>query len=274
MFAVGLPLIIGMILFLPHYHHLALNILVTVFSALGAVEFAGILGKKGIALNRVEAAALGLLGPGAMTVINSFGLGGQVFSATFILGASWLLVSRVFFSTEDLKNYTNRIAAGFSLMMYPGLFMAWVVRMTILPHASGVILLFFLIVFANDSVAWAVGMLFGKGNRGIIPVSPNKSVAGFIGGIGASVLIGVGAEILLDIPFVSRVLPPSLAGICLGLCTGIAATLGDLAESAMKRSSDMKDSGAIIPGRGGVLDSIDSVALAAPVFYVLYRFLF
>jgi phosphatidate cytidylyltransferase len=209
-----------------------------------------------------------------MTMVNSFDRGGQVFSATFILGAFWLLVSRVFCSTEDLKNYTNRTAAGFSVMLYPGLFMAWVVRMTILPNASSVILLFFLIVFANDSTAWAVGMLFGKGNRWIIPASPNKSVAGFIGGISASILVGVGADVLLGIPFVSRVLPPALAGICIGLCTGIAATLGDLAESAMKRSSDMKDSGTIIPGRGGVLDSIDSVALAAPVFYVLYRLLF
>jgi phosphatidate cytidylyltransferase len=60
----------------------------------------------------------------------------------------------------------------------------------------------------------------------------------------------------------------------LGLLSGAAATLGDLAESVMKRSSDIKDSGSIVPGRGGALDSIDSIALAAPVFYGLYRLLF
>jgi phosphatidate cytidylyltransferase len=273
-FALGLPIIMGIVLFLPHYNHLVLNIVVVFFSALGAVEFAAILRRKGIALHPVEAAILGLLGPGAMTLVNSFGRGGQVFSAAFIMGASWLLVSRVFCSEEGLKNYTTRTAGGFSVMMYPGLFMAWVVRMTILPDAEKVILVFLLIVFANDSTAWAAGLLFGKGNRGIIPASPNKSIAGFIGGISAAIIIGAGAEILLVKVFESRFLPRSMAGIIIGLCTGVAATLGDLAESALKRSSGMKDSGAIIPGRGGVLDSIDSLSLAAPVFYVLYRLLF
>jgi phosphatidate cytidylyltransferase len=60
----------------------------------------------------------------------------------------------------------------------------------------------------------------------------------------------------------------------LGLFTGIAAVLGDLAESALKRSAGVKDSGSLIPGRGGILDTIASLALSAPVFYVGYRLLF
>jgi phosphatidate cytidylyltransferase len=140
------------------------------------------------------------------------------------------------------------------------------------PRANLVILVFLLIVFANDSAAWAAGMLLGRGNRGLVPASPNKSIAGFIGGIGASILIGAGAELLVKSAFSSPF--PPWGGIVIGLCTGIAANLGDLAESAMKRSSGLKDSGSLIPGRGGVLDSIDSIALAAPVFYLLYRVIF
>jgi phosphatidate cytidylyltransferase len=69
-------------------------------------------------------------------------------------------------------------------------------------------------------------------------------------------------------------IPPLPSGILLGIACGLAVVLGDLAESAIKRSCDMKDSGFIVPGRGGILDSTDSIALTAPVFYVLYRFFF
>ncbi|MDR1970772.1 MAG: phosphatidate cytidylyltransferase [Treponema sp.] len=273
-FAIGLPLIVGIVVFLPYHNHLALNLLVILFSALGAVEFAAILGRKGITCLPAEAAILGALAPAAMTVLNSFGWEGQVFSAVLILGACWVLLSRIFCSAEGLKDYTERSAAGFSVMLYPGLFMACMVRMTALPRSEMVVLAFLLIVFANDSAAWAVGMLLGRGSRGIIPASPNKSIAGYIGGIAASILVGVAAEIFVGPVFVTRLSPASLGGIVIGLCTGIAANLGDLAESAMKRSSGIKDSGTLIPGRGGVLDSIDSVSLAAPVFYILYRIIF
>jgi phosphatidate cytidylyltransferase len=273
-FVVGVPLVLGIVLLLPHYHHLVLNLVVTVFSVLGSVEFAAILGKKGFKLHPAEAVFLGILGPLAATMINSFALDAQIFPLVLILGAFWLLVSRVFSSGDKLLDHSARIVAGFSVMAYPGLLMVWIILMSAFPHAEQVILAFFLVVFGNDSLAWAAGMLFGKGNRGIIPASPNKSLAGFITGIGVSVLVGVLAELLLKDAFVTQLPVPALAGIAIGLCTGIAATLGDLTESAMKRSSGMKDSGAIIPGRGGVLDSIDSLALAAPVFYILYRLLF
>jgi phosphatidate cytidylyltransferase len=270
-FALGLPLIIGITLFLPQFKHLALNILIILFSALGALELAAIFRRKGLAVHPAEALILGALAPAAMTARSSLGKGPGL-SAVFMAGAFWLLVVRVFRRGEKLEDYTERTAAGLSLMIYPGLFMSAVIRMGGFPRAGQVILLFLLIVFANDSAAWAAGMLFGGGNRGLIPASPNKSIAGFIGGIGASILIGGGAELCFRSVFASP-LPP-LGGIITGLGTGIAANLGDLAESALKRSSGLKDSGSLIPGRGGVLDSIDSISLAAPVFCFLYRVIF
>jgi phosphatidate cytidylyltransferase len=123
-------------------------------------------------------------------------------------------------------------------------------------------------------------MLFGKGNRGIVPASPNKSVAGFIGGAFGTIVIGVGAVLIQPDVFILQNAVSGVPGgavtigALLALLTGIAATLGDLAESAIKRSSGADDSGNIIPGRGGVLDSIDSVAFAAPVFYLLSSLLF
>jgi phosphatidate cytidylyltransferase len=98
-------------------------------------------------------------------------------------------------------------------------------------------------------------------------------VAGFIGGFVASILVGVGATYFAPETFRSRLEGP-FAGIILGFVSGLAATLGDLGESAIKRSANVKDSGTVIPGRGGALDTIDSIALAAPVYYGLYRLLF
>jgi phosphatidate cytidylyltransferase len=198
---------------------------------------------------------------------------GQIVPGAFILGASWLLVSGIW-SSAKFDSYLGRVAAGFGVMIYPGLFIAWIIQMAILPEASMVILVYFLVVFLNDSAAWAAGMLFGNGNRGIVAASPNKSIAGFIGGIGASLLTGIAAPFFFPAAFTSASMAPVAAGALLGLGAGIAATLGDLSESALKRGAGVKDSGTLVMGRGGALDSIDSLALAAPVYYILYQILF
>ncbi|GHV77989.1 phosphatidate cytidylyltransferase [Spirochaetia bacterium] len=277
-FTIGLPFTVCLVLFLPQKNHIAVNIVVVLLSALGAIEFAGMLRKKEHpqqgTLPYREAAVLGSLVPIAVTLIVSFGFGGQYISIALILGAGWILVSQVFTAADKFEAVISRTSSGLAVMLYPGLFMAWVIRMNLLPHSGVVILMFLLIVIANDSAAWAVGMLFGKGNRGIIPASPNKSASGFIGGFIAATLIGIGAVLFAPETFPSSRLPPLLSGIILGFISGLAGTLGDLGESVMKRSANIKDSGTVIPGRGGILDTIDSIALAAPVYYGLYVLLF
>ena len=107
-------------------------------------------------------------------------------------------------------------------------------------------------------------MLFGKNNRGYIKASPNKSIAGFIGGIAGSILSGLLGIYIWPEIFIGSILKI----IILGIIVAIAAIAGDLAESVFKRSAGWKDSGRVIPGRGGILDSIDSILMAAPVFYI------
>jgi phosphatidate cytidylyltransferase len=272
-FVIGLPLVVVLVLCLPQKNHIAANVIVVLLSALGAAEFADMLRKKGPAVSRWEAGLLGSLAPAAMTLMVSLGFGGQTISIALMAGASWLLVSRIFSGADKFDAALSRIGSGFGVMIYPGLFMAWIVRMSLLPRSDMVILVFLLMVIANDSAAWALGMLFGKNNRGIIPASPNKSAAGFIGGFAASVLVGLGAAHFAPETLAPRLGGP-LSGIILGLASALAGTLGDLGESAMKRSANIKDSGAVVPGRGGVLDTVDSIALAAPVYYGLCRLLF
>jgi phosphatidate cytidylyltransferase len=117
-------------------------------------------------------------------------------------------------------------------------------------------------------------MLFGRNNQGIIAASPNKSTAGFIGGFAASTIVGIGVVCFAPQVFPPRFFPQPFTGALLGLVCAAAGSLGDLAESAMKRSAVIKDSGTVVPGRGGILDCIDSIALTAPVFYGLCRLLF
>jgi phosphatidate cytidylyltransferase len=274
MFAVGLPLVVGIVVLLPQRNHAAANMIITLLSSFGALEFSDIIGKKGYRLSLGEAAILGSLAPLAMTLSVSFNVNGELVPGAFILGASWLIASRTFSSIVEVKSTVDRIIAGLSVMIYPGVFMLWIVRMSLFANATTVILVFLLIVFANDSFAWAVGMLWGKGNRGVVPASPNKSVAGFIGGLSASILIGALAPIIFPQVFASSRIPDIAAGIILGFVTGVVAIIGDLAESTIKRSGEVKDSGVLILGRGGVLDSIDSLALAAPVFYALHIILY
>jgi len=273
-FFVGFPALLSVVIFFPQFNHLLLNLVCITFTILGAVEFRNILTHKNLVISLPEAVIMGAISPAAWTVVVSFGVAGNIVPGAFILGASWLLVFRIFTSQEKLDLYIGRTVAGFAVMIYPGLFMAWIVQMAVFPKAGPVILVFFLVAFLNDGAAWLAGMLLGKGNRGIIPVSPKKSAAGFIGGLAASVGTGLLAAAFFPAAFTSKVVPSYLAGALLGLGAGAAAILGDLAESALKRSAGVKDSGTLILGRGGALDSIDSLALAAPVYYIIYQVLF
>jgi len=273
-FFAGLPVLLLLVIFLPAYNHLCLNLTVVLFAVLGALEFQNILKEKDLYIPLPETAILGGMVPALTTASVSFGFSGFFIIIIMMAAFSWLLLSRIFSAAKEQKMFINRAAAGFSVIIYPGIFLSWIIAMSAFSASVILIVVFLLMVFLNDSAAWAAGMLFGKGNRGIIPVSPNKSIAGFAGGIIASLLIGLGGVIFFPEIFTARLLPPVFSAILLGLFTGIAAALGDLGESVLKRSAGIKDSGFIIPGRGGILDSIDSIAMAAPVYYLVIRLLF
>ncbi|MBW2653367.1 MAG: phosphatidate cytidylyltransferase [Deltaproteobacteria bacterium] len=123
-----------------------------------------------------------------------------------------------------------------------------------------------IVVFANDTGAFYMGTFFGK--RALSPtISPNKTIEGSLGGLTASVTIGF---IFCQIFF--NDLSLSFLAIPASFFLAIAGQIGDLFESAMKRASNIKDSGRILPGHGGMLDRIDGLLLAIPVLYVYLVF--
>jgi len=124
------------------------------------------------------------------------------------------------------------------------------------------VLWLFIIVWAGDIAAYFVGLLLGR-HKMAPKVSPGKSWEGAVAGLGAGGLAGLLAGPVFG-------LAPA-AAIGLGAITSIAAQIGDLFESALKRRTGVKDSGGLLPGHGGVLDRFDAVLFAVPVAYLFLR---
>ncbi|KPQ25371.1 MAG: phosphatidate cytidylyltransferase [Halomonas sp. HL-48] len=168
------------------------------------------------------------------------------------------------------------------VMRYPGLTAQWRstpgrllmglwvllpcwVGFNILRESGAVWLLFvLLLVWAADIGAYFAGRRWGR--RKLAPrVSPGKSWEGVFGGMAATTLLAVGFAIGLSLG-----LGESIALVVITLLVTLISVLGDLLESMLKRYRDVKDSSQLLPGHGGVLDRIDSLTAAIPLFALLY----
>lgn len=119
---------------------------------------------------------------------------------------------------------------------------------------------FFLMLWGNDTGAYIFGMKFGK-KRLFERHSPKKSWEGFFGGVFTSILVGATLSHYFSIYSLYQWLSLATIISCFG-------TMGDLVESMFKRSIEIKDSGKILPGHGGLLDRFDGLLLSAPVVFV------
>jgi phosphatidate cytidylyltransferase len=120
-----------------------------------------------------------------------------------------------------------------------------------------IVLWLILMVCAADIGAYFAGRAFGK--RKLAPrVSPGKTWAGAVGGLAMVALIAAGGALYFGLP--------TLSVVVFGCGVGIFSIIGDLTESMFKRAAALKDSGTLLPGHGGLLDRIDSVTAAAPLY--------
>ncbi|QFT54175.1 phosphatidate cytidylyltransferase [Microbulbifer sp. THAF38] len=129
-----------------------------------------------------------------------------------------------------------------------------------LDHGAWLVLYVVAIVVAADVGAYFVGRKFGK-RKLAREVSPGKSWEGFFGGLGACLILALVTSYLFDLPLKNTVL--FSFGV---LVTALASVIGDLLESMFKRHRGIKDSSHILPGHGGVMDRLDSLTAALPVF--------
>lgn len=255
-----------------YWNHLPINALACIVSAFAADELFKIFNKKIQLQNRCLIIILAVLMPltSYFLVFLSKSYNNVDFSLWIFLIAAMILMGIEVFKNKIFDDSLLRIAASIFIVFYCGFLFTFITRITLFKESTVFLGLFLFTVFMNDSLAWLFGVLFGKNNRNVFSASPNKSVAGFIGGIFGAILSCVLARFLWPHIFTSSI----YFSVLLGFLTSIAAITGDLIESVFKRSADVKDSGNIIPGRGGILDCIDSIVFAAPVFYVASYLLF
>lgn len=129
-------------------------------------------------------------------------------------------------------------------------------------HGIEYILFAFTVIWMTDSGAYFIGRKFGK--RKLWPdISPNKTIAGFVGGIGAAIVFACLFQYIYPVTSSYSIL------IIVTVLASVVGQLGDLVESAMKRHYDVKDSGKILPGHGGILDRFDSLLFVIPLLHFL-----
>lgn len=130
----------------------------------------------------------------------------------------------------------------------------------------------FVLIWTNDTFAYLVGKSIGK-HKLYERISPKKTIEGFLGGVVFAVFAGYLISKLYIKPNPNFSDTSILIWTMIALIVGVFGTIGDLIESKFKRIAEVKDSGKIMPGHGGILDRLDSVIFVAPIVYLFYQIL-
>ena len=267
MFVAAVPLFFVLIFAVPAYRHLLFTLCATAAAILGSREVAALLARRAVAGRWHFAAACSALFP-VVAYLENWGIvSGHVFGAVAAAVVALVLAVTLLLGAAQRGRNGDPIGqTGATLFasLYPGLFIGYIVRLAGLGNPQWLLLTFFVAVFSNDTIAYLAGKLAGGRTALGLPASPTKTAVGYATGIGASVAALIVAQRVFPGAPQFGTLEAALGGAAMGVC----AAVGDLMESALKRAAQVKDSGEIIPGRGGLLDSIDSLMLCAPLFYL------
>jgi phosphatidate cytidylyltransferase len=229
--------------------------LVLVAAAVGFAlwELSRALGTRGIALPLIPIAA-----GGAAMLALAYWSGEQATLAAFALTVVVLLAWRL---RGGATGYVRDVTAAVFALAYLPFLAVFVPLMLARPDGSRRTLIFVALAVCSDVGGYFAGILLGK--HLMAPgISPKKTWEGLAG----SVLLGVTAGAIL---LVTLLHGHVWQGVILGAAAVAAATLGDLAESMIKRDLEIKDMGSVLPGHGGVMERIDSLLIVAPVAWLL-----
>lgn len=261
----GVPVVLGMIFFVPQYNFIAFSIFLLAMTFIGSLEMSKMLFGKVTIIGY-----LAFILPLVQYLQGIVGFNSQIPDLVYValLLLSFMIEIKAG-EKDEFKLSLERAGKNALLITYPGYMASFFLKLLAIEGiTSYAVMMFLVLAFGNDIFAYVFGRLFGKNNKGIVKVSPNKSLAGFIGSFFSAIALSFGYYALFkdNLPYISV-----LYRILLGVGVSISANIGDLIESVFKRSAGVKDSGNIFPGRGGALDSMDSEIASAPLFFLIFK---
>ncbi len=267
LFLIGLPLLLWIVIYFDQYSHSGWAVVVISVTFLAGRETLLLFAPTSAGFYRWLIPALSASLPLVVYIGLLYNLPFSLLTLVFIAGISGILILELTrWKSDQPQLFTRNTIGLFGALIYPGFFMVFTIRFLEFANPLIAILLFLLVNFSNDTFAYVFGKLIGKKSPHVVSVSPKKTRIGFIGGFIGSIVTG-SVFYLFD--------PDIFAGynlfalIPFFLLIGLCADIGDLIESAYKRAAAKKDSGSLMPGRGGLLDSIDSLLFSAPFFYYI-----
>jgi phosphatidate cytidylyltransferase len=255
------PLMIGGIFFLPiEQFAYFIGFIVTV----AAWEWANLSGYESPVARIAYAAAIAVVIAVTAYLMNSYA---EIHRIILALGAAWWLLACVL-----VVQYPKQVSLWQAkpVRAILGLFVLipmWVGFMTLKsqPYSALIIVYVMLLIWGADTGAYFAGKTWG--NKKLAPnVSPGKSWAGFWGGLATTGLIAIIFSLCVNQWLRPMMMEDFALLAVMTFITAIISVMGDLVESMMKRHRGIKDSSQLLPGHGGVLDRIDSMASAVPVF--------
>ena len=238
------------------------------FIALGLYEFFTLIEKKGIPIYKYFGILIGIMIPVSIYFKFEPTKGWELF---FIVAACLGLFLAQFTRRENSQAIVGVSTTLFGIV-YVSWFFSFMIKlkfaqdMSASINGSNLVLFLLLVTKVGDMGAYFIGSFIGKHSL-IARISPKKSVEGALGGLIISVLTAYLAKGLLPAKI------PAYHFLILGVSLGILGQIGDLSESLIKRDCQVKDSGYLVPGMGGILDVMDSILFTAPIFYFYMRFL-
>jgi len=185
-------------------------------------------------------------------------------------GAIWWLIALIW--VVMFPKGSNLLRKTLTVRLINGLFIFVPMAISLMAlhlQDRALVLFLLILIWTADIGAYFAGKFFGK-NKLCPSVSPGKTLEGVYGGIA---LAQVGAITYVYITTQTPLLNDFLIFSFLALSVSLVSVLGDLFESILKRIAEVKDSGNILPGHGGLLDRIDSLTSSAPIFFILLTFL-